>query len=197
LRRSNIALVAQYGGYGYRRAAGLLWQAGWDVSRSRVERIWKLEVLKAPAKQPKRARLWLRDGFCIRLRLQRPIHVWSWDSVMDRTEDDRPIKILTPIDDYTRAAVAIYVVRRIRAHDVIDIFADVMVERTCRDKSAQIMLRKQQRRSYVPGLGGSEQIRCISRPGARGSMATASRPTQRYATSRSTGRSARCEKPRC
>jgi putative transposase len=129
LRRSIMALASQYGRYGYRRVAGLLWQAGWDVSRSRVERIWKLEGLKVPLKQPKRARLWLADGSCIRLRSLRRNHVWSWDFVMDRTNDGRAIKILTLIDEYTREALAIYVVRRIRAADVVDIFADVMVER--------------------------------------------------------------------
>jgi transposase InsO family protein len=46
---------------------------------------------------------------------------------MDRTADGRPIKILTPIDEYTKEAI--YAARRIRAKDVIDIFADVMVER--------------------------------------------------------------------
>lgn len=57
LRRSIIALASQYGRYGYRRITGLLWQQGWHISRSRVERIWKLEGLKVPCKQPKRGRL--------------------------------------------------------------------------------------------------------------------------------------------
>lgn len=108
---------------------GLLGQEGWQVSRSRVERIWKLEGLKVPQKQPKRGRLWLADGSCIRLRPLRRNHVWSWDFVMDRTDDGRPIKMLTLIDEYTKEALAIYPARRIRANDVIDIFADVMIER--------------------------------------------------------------------
>jgi hypothetical protein len=48
---------------------------------------------------------------------------------MDRTDDGRPIKILTLIDEYTKAALAIFPARRIRSNDVIDIFADVMIER--------------------------------------------------------------------
>jgi len=129
LRASIIRLASQYGRYGYRMITGLLGQEGWQVSRSRVERIWKLEGLKVPQKQPKRARLWLTDGSCIRLRPQHRNHVWSWDFVLDRTEDGRPIKILTLIDEFTKEALAIYAARRIRAHDVIDIFADVMIER--------------------------------------------------------------------
>ena len=129
LRASIVRLAAQYGRYGYRLIAGLLEQEGWSVSRSRVERIWKQEGLKVPHRQPKRGRLWLADGSCIRLRPLRRNHVWSWDFVMDRTDDGRPIKMLTLIDEYTKECLAIHVARRIRANDVIDIFADVMVER--------------------------------------------------------------------
>jgi transposase InsO family protein len=99
------------------------------VSRSRVERIWKLEGLRVPPKQPKRARLWLADGSCVRLQPLHKNHVWSWDFVMDRTDEGRPIKILTRIDEYTKEALAIVPARRIRSNDVIDIFADVMIER--------------------------------------------------------------------
>lgn len=129
LRAAIIRLATQYGRYGYRLIAGLLEQEGWTVSRSRVERIWKQEGLKVPQKQPKRGRMWLADGSCIRLRPLRRNHVWSWDFVMDRTDDGRPIKMLTLIDEYTKECLAIQVARRIRASDVIDIFADVMVER--------------------------------------------------------------------
>jgi transposase InsO family protein len=129
LRASVLRLASLYGRYGYRQVTGLLRQEGWDISKSRVERIWKLEGLKVPSKQPKRGRLWLSDGSCMRLRPQHRNHVWSWDFVMDRTDDGRPIKILTLIDEYTKEALAVYPARRICSQDVIDIFADVMVER--------------------------------------------------------------------
>jgi len=63
-----IALAIQYGRYGYRRITKMLCTAGWTVSFKRVERIWRREGLKVPAKQPKRGRLWLNDGSCVRLR---------------------------------------------------------------------------------------------------------------------------------
>ena len=129
LRADIVRLAAQYGRYGYRRVTALLWQEGWTISQSRVERIWKQEGLKVPQKQPKRGRLWLNDGSCVRLRPLHKNHVWSWDFVMDRTDDGRVIKILTLIDEYTKEALAVYPARRIRANDVIDLFADVMVER--------------------------------------------------------------------
>lgn len=129
LRADIVRLAAQYGRFGYRRVTALLWQEGWQISQSRVERIWKQEGLKVPQKQPKQGRLWLNDGFCVRLRPLRRNHVWSWDFVMDRTDDGRAIKILTLIDECTKEALAVYPARRIRANDVIGIFADVMVER--------------------------------------------------------------------
>ena len=68
LTADTIELARQYGRYGYRKIAGLLEQAGWIVNDKRVERIWRREGLKVPHKQPKRGRLWLTDGSCIRLR---------------------------------------------------------------------------------------------------------------------------------
>ena len=58
--------------YGYRRVTELLRREGWRVNHKRVERLWRREGLKVPPKQPKRRRLWLHDGSCIRLRPARP-----------------------------------------------------------------------------------------------------------------------------
>ena len=65
-----IELTRQYGRYGYRKIAALLRDAGWQVNDKRVERLWRREGLKVPRKQPKRGRLWLTDGSCIRLRAE-------------------------------------------------------------------------------------------------------------------------------
>lgn len=98
LTQAVLRLASQYGRYGYRRVTAMLNSEGWSVSRSRIERIWKREGLKVSQKQPRRRRLWLADGSCIRLRPCWANHVWSWDFVMDRTHDGRPIKILVIID---------------------------------------------------------------------------------------------------
>ena len=71
-----------------------------------------------PQKQPKRARLWLADGSCIRRRAEYPNHVWLYDFVMDRTQDGRPLKLLTIVDEYTRECLAIAVQRRLTSPDV-------------------------------------------------------------------------------
>jgi len=126
LTGSIVKLAGQYGRYGYRRVHALLQSQGWQVSHGRVARIWRREGLKVPSKQPKRGRLWLHDGSCIRLRPERPNHVWSWDFVFDRTDDGRPIKLMVVIDEYTRQCLAIHVARRIRSKDAIDVFADLM-----------------------------------------------------------------------
>ena len=65
-----IELARQYGRYGYRRIAALLRDAGWQVNDKRALRLWRREGLKVPEKQPKRGRLWLNDGSCIRLRAE-------------------------------------------------------------------------------------------------------------------------------
>ena len=75
---------------------------GWDVGKDRVSMMWREEGLKVPHKQPKRARLWRTDGSCLRLRPERPNHVWSYDFVAERTRDGRPFRILNIIDEYTR-----------------------------------------------------------------------------------------------
>jgi putative transposase len=125
-----IGLAARYGRYGYRRITALLNnEHGWRVNHKRVERIWKKEGLKVPKKQPKRGRLWLNDGSCIRLRPEYKEHVWSYDFMVDRTADGRPFKILNIIDEYTRECLAILVARRIKNQDVIDLLFHLFIFR--------------------------------------------------------------------
>ena len=124
-----IALASQYGRYGYRRIAALLREAGWAVNVKRVERIWRLEGLKVPQKQPKRGRLWLNDGSCIRLRPERPNHVWSYDFVESRTHDGRKFRMLNLVDEFTRECLAIRIDRRLRSTDVIDVLSDLFILR--------------------------------------------------------------------
>ncbi len=124
-----IALAKTYGRYGYRRITALLGQAGWSVNAKRVQRIWRREGLKVPQKQPKRGRLWLNDGSCVRLRAERPNHVWSYDFVEDRTHDGRKFRMLCVIDEFTREALAIRVKRRLNSTDVLETLADLMILR--------------------------------------------------------------------
>lgn len=105
----------------------LLNAGGIEVGKDRVQRIWRREGLKVPKKQPKRSRLWLNDGSCIRLRPAYPSHVWSFDFVETRTNDGRRLRLMTLIDEFSRRCLAIRVARRINALDVIETLADVML----------------------------------------------------------------------
>ncbi len=129
LTRRILELACAFGRYGYKRITALLRREGWHVNRKRVLRIWRREGLKVPAKQPKRGRLWLADGSCVRLRPTRPNHVWSYDFVFDRTHDGRPLRLLTLIDEFTRECLAIDVARRQDSESVLCRLAAVMVER--------------------------------------------------------------------
>lgn len=124
-----IELARQYGRYGYRRIAALLRQAGWQVNDKRVERLWRREGLKVPYKQPKRGRLWLNDGSCIRLKPEHRDHVWSYDFVHHRTEDGKAFRMLNIMDEYTRECLAIRIDRKLNSTDVIDVLSDLFILR--------------------------------------------------------------------
>jgi transposase InsO family protein len=123
-----IELATRYGRYGYRRITGLLRWDGWRVNHKRIERLWRREGLKVPEKQPKRGRLWLGDGSCIRLRPEYRNHVWAYDFVADRTRDGRPLKMLTIVDEHTRECLAIEVGRHMKSIDVLQVLSDLFVE---------------------------------------------------------------------
>ena len=89
------------------------------MNHKRVERIWRMEGLKVPKKQPKRSRLWLNDGSCVRQRAEYPNHLWSYDFVFERTHDGRPVRILAIIDEYTRECLTLDVARRMTSEDII------------------------------------------------------------------------------
>ncbi|MGQ3290540.1 IS3 family transposase [Sphingopyxis sp.] len=129
LTEDIIALARQYGRYGYRRVTALLRDAGWHVNRKRVERIWRREGLKVPQRQPKRGRLWLNDGSCIRLRPEYPGHVWSYDFVEGRTHDGRKYRILSIIDEASRECMALPVARKLKSDDVLAALAELFVTR--------------------------------------------------------------------
>ena len=122
-----IELAERFGRYGYRRITGLLRAEGWKVNHKRVEKLWTREGLKIPKKQPKRGRLWLNDGSCIRLRPQYKDHVWSYDFVTTRTTDGRAFRILNIMDEYTRECLCILVNRHITADDVIEVLSNLFI----------------------------------------------------------------------
>jgi len=128
-----VKLATQYGRYGYRMVTGLLREDGWKVNHKRIARLWRREGLKVPQKQPKRRRLWLGDGSCVRLRPSYTDHVWSYDFVQDRTSDGRAFRMLTVIDEYSRECLAIDVARKLTSEDVLERLSDLFVRRGVAD----------------------------------------------------------------
>ncbi len=117
--------------YGYRRVWAMLRREGWRVNKKRVHRLWREEGLKVPQKQRKRWRLseGKGDNGCARRRAEHKDHVWSYDFVMDRTEDGRRLKMMPVVDEYTRECLTIEVERSITAGDVVATLASLFKER--------------------------------------------------------------------
>jgi transposase InsO family protein len=124
-----INVACQYGRYGYRRVTDRLNKSGWHVNHKRIERLWQQEGLKVPRRQPKRRRLWLNDGSCIRLRAEHTNHVWSYDFMSDRTHNGRAFRLLNILDEFSRECLAIEVERQLTSNDVIACLADLFILR--------------------------------------------------------------------
>jgi len=124
-----VRLATQYGRYGYKRITALLRVEGWAVNHKRVERLWRQEALKVPARHKKRGRLYLNDGSCIRLRPCWKDHVWSYDFVADRLVDGTKIRFLTVIDEYTRECLALHVDYNLKSDDVMKVLTKLFIER--------------------------------------------------------------------
>jgi transposase InsO family protein len=129
LTQRIIELACVYGRYGTPRITAMLRREGWRVNHKRVERIWRQQGLKVPQRQPKRGRLWLNDGSCIRLRPQHRDHVWAYDFLSGRTHDGRPFRMLTLVDEFTRECLSIDVARRLRSDDVLERLSWLMATR--------------------------------------------------------------------
>ena len=87
-----VELASQFGRYGYRRFKALLRHCGWRVNHKRVERIWKREGLKVPARQPKRGRLWISDGSLMRFQPEWKDHLWVYDCAQARLHNGRVVR---------------------------------------------------------------------------------------------------------
>ena len=127
LRHDIIRLAEKYGRYGYRKITALLKVEGWNVNHKRVERIWREEGLKVPKKQPKKGRLYLNDGSCIRLKPCWKNHVWSYDFVSERLVNGKKFRMLTVIDEYTRKALQIHTDYSIKSDEVIGVLASLFI----------------------------------------------------------------------
>jgi putative transposase len=114
-----VALCRENPRYGYRRVWALLRREGWYVNKKRVHRLWREAGLRVPEKQRKRRRFGSAENGCKRRWAQYRNHVWSYDFVMDQTEDGKRLKMMPVVDEYTRECLALEVERSITAKDVV------------------------------------------------------------------------------
>src|SRR5215216_2394299 len=131
-RRAAVEHVRQQLGVSERRACGVLRREGWLVNKKRVHRLWREEGLKVPEKQHKRQRLPIlgqSENGCTRRRAEYKDHVWSYDFVMDLTEEGRRLKMMPVVDEYTRECLSIDVERSITAEDVVETLASLFRRR--------------------------------------------------------------------
>ena len=118
LEQRIITLSNQYPRWGYRVIHQLLCREGWTVNRKRVQRVRRQAGCGVrPGRKRKR-----RSGSARRAPVQAayPGHVWSWDFILDRTTDGRPVKMLTMMDEYTRQCLVIHPARSIPSAQVLD-----------------------------------------------------------------------------
>jgi putative transposase len=127
--RWMLELARRHPRYGYRRITVLLRREGHLVNRKRVYRLWRQEGLKVPARQRKKRSMGNSANSCFRRRAERPNQVWSYDFVMDQTEDGRRLKWLPIVDEYTRECLRLEVERTMEAVDVVAVLEALTVER--------------------------------------------------------------------
>jgi putative transposase len=101
-----------------------------------VQRIWREEGLRVPARAKKRRRLGVSTAASDRLKAERPNHVWALDYQHDATEDGRELKFLNVVDEFTREALAIEVDRSIDAEETV-----AVLERLAAERGAPVNLR--------------------------------------------------------
>lgn len=119
LRARLRDLSRQHSRWGYRLAWGAVREEGWVVNRKKVQRLWREEGLRVPARKRKRLRVGSSTVPAVRLRSQRPDHVWALDFQFDTTVDGRTVKLLHVVDEHTREALAIEVARSIDADHTV------------------------------------------------------------------------------
>lgn len=115
--------------WGYRRAWASLREEGWAANRKKIQRIWREEGLRVPAKRRKRQRLGTSTTPAARLRAERADHVWALDFQFDTTCDGRVLKLLHVVDEHTREALAVRVERRIDADRTVSVLDRIVAER--------------------------------------------------------------------
>lgn len=117
LRLRLRELAATRVAYGYRRLHVLLRREGWQINHKRVYRLYRTEALGLRKKTPR------RRVACVKREI-RPTaasrnECWSMDFISDQLFDDRRLRVLVILENYTRECLALEASPRIRGIDVV------------------------------------------------------------------------------
>ena len=116
-------IAGQYPRYGYRKVRIFLERKGHAMSPERTYRLWRQAGLQVPKRRPRRR---------VATGRPRPLpptainHVWAYDFVFDTCADNRSLKCLTVVDEFTRECLAIDVAGSIRSGRVIEVLTQLV-----------------------------------------------------------------------
>ncbi len=111
----NLAL--RYQKLGYRMLHGLHRNAGGAMNHKKFYRLYRQENLGLRCRRRKKM---VRQRVALSLP-SKPAIRWSMDFVFDRTEDLKPLKILTLVDDFSKESLWLEVSRGIGGNELVRI----------------------------------------------------------------------------
>ena len=122
LVRAIRRLARRYPRWGYKPIHALLLREGWTVNRKRVRRLWNELGLRRRVRRKKPRKLGPKLGSSANSCVNQPARfkndVWTYDFIVDRTADGRPLKWLSLVDEYTRECLVLHVAGSLSGADV-------------------------------------------------------------------------------
>jgi len=128
LRQALRQIAGERPRWGYRRAHHQLREAGWEINRKRVQRVWREEGLRVPTRARKRRRPADQPDRS-QLRASGPDEVWAVDFQHDMTADGRPLRLVNVIDEHTREALVMHVGRSVTADQTVACLQRLVAQR--------------------------------------------------------------------
>jgi transposase InsO family protein len=126
IRQEILQLARRHRKYGTPRITWQLQKKGHRINHKRVERLYALENLQIPRKQPRKK--YVPTGWTRPYEATRPNEIWAMDFVQDRTRHGERLKILTVLDEGSRECLEIRVGSRMTGRDVLETLDELMAE---------------------------------------------------------------------
>lgn len=111
---------------GFRRAYHDARGKGWTVNHKKLQRLWRAEGLRVPTR---RRRKRIGTSTATAVTAQAPNRAGVVDFQFDATDDGRPVKIVSIVDEHTRECLGGLVECSITADRLIDELDRIAVER--------------------------------------------------------------------